>query len=205
MADYCTLADVKARLPESGLASSTDYDDSITGIVTAASRSIDRLIGVWDDFFYPSTSDGTYYFNGNGDVEIFVDPFVTITSVSISEDGGVSSSDYVALSSSDWYGYPDNTTPIMRLDMDYLNGAYSYWPRYRKSIKVVGIRGHSATPPADVKEACIMQSVRWFMRAKQAYQVVGGNPDTGGFTFDQLDTDIRRILWPYVAEYGVTK
>jgi hypothetical protein len=37
MSDYCTLSDIYAQLPESGLASSTDYTAGLSMMITAAS------------------------------------------------------------------------------------------------------------------------------------------------------------------------
>lgn len=202
MADYCTLADIKAQLPESGLASSTDYDDMLQTNITAVSRLIDREVGRWPNFFYPSTSDETRVFDGNGDHKLWIDDVVSITSVSISDDGSLSSSDYAALSSSDYYAWPYNHTatgqPIMRLDLDWRNGAENEWPDYEKSVKIAGVFGYSTTPPADIKQACIIQTGRWFMRAKQAWADAGASAITGQlFYVQRLDPDVAEILSPY--------
>jgi hypothetical protein len=202
MADYCSSSDIVARIPESGLASSTAYDDSIAALITAASRAIDKDLGRWPDFFYPSTADGTYYYHGDDTGFVWIDEFVSITSVSISESAGVASTDYVALAAADYYVYPENNTPIRGLTMDALNGSYAYWPAYRKSIKVVGVRGWSASPPADIVEACVRQTVLWWMQAKQGYQSQGGNPATGAivYNYTKLDQEIARLLNNYTVE-----
>lgn len=204
MADYCSSSDILAQLPESGLQSSTDYDNSIAGLITAASRAIDNAVGRWANFFYPSTGV-TYLYDGNGLPELWIDEFIEIVSVKISEDGGVASSDYTTLGSSDYTAYPyttlaARTEPAIRLDMDTLNGGYTDWPAYRRSVKITGARGYSLIPPDDVKQACIMQVIRWFNLAKQTYQGAGGGAPTGSIPTDTLDAPVRSLIWHYVVE-----
>ena len=59
MADYTNIQAVKADMPDSELFSSTayDYDGVIQGMITAASRLIDREVGGWANYFYPTTAD----------------------------------------------------------------------------------------------------------------------------------------------------
>jgi hypothetical protein len=58
--------------------------------------------------------------------------------------------------------------------------------------------GHSATPPADIKQACKIQTVRWFMRAKQGYQDSSASAAMGEMIFiKELDPDVKTLLMPY--------
>lgn len=205
MADYCTLAEVKADMPESGLSSSTDYDTALTQMVTDASRLIDSLVGRWENYFYPSTSGETRYYDGNADVEMRVDEMVSITSVAVSEQGGVESSDYTSWGSSDYYSWPYNATanaePIRKLCVDVWNGSKTYWNPYRKSVKVTGLFGYSAAPPAIISRAARIQAMRWFMRAKQGYQDAGAIVELGQMTYvKELDPDVQKILSKWVIE-----
>ena len=204
MADYTSINDVKADLPDSPLFSSSDtnYDAVIGGMITAASRLIDREVGRWPNYFYPSTDDETRYFDGSGQVILDIDEAISLTSVSVSEGGGTGSTDYSAWTeNTDFYVWPYNytalSTPIRELHIDW-NGSKSTWTRYPKAVKVVGRFGYSATPPTDIAQACKIQAFRWFMRAKQGYQDAGANPALGQMTYvQQLDPDIREILRPY--------
>jgi hypothetical protein len=47
MANYCSSSDIKADIPDSPLASTTDttYDTAIDNFITAASRLIDKEVG----------------------------------------------------------------------------------------------------------------------------------------------------------------
>lgn len=199
--DYCTVAEVKESLPESGLQSSTDYDIPIAAMISAASRLIDREVGRWPGFFYPSTASETRYFDGTGDAELRIDEAISITTVSLSEEGGVASTDYTDLGSTDYLTWPYNATatgqPIQKMLIDQINGDYSTWYDFPKAVKVVGIFGWAAAVPSDVNYACRVQTTRWHMRAKQAYQITGGGAPTGSFLYDALDPDVAMILAHY--------
>jgi len=203
MADYCTVANVKTYLPESGLASSSDYDDMLTDIVTNASRAIDNTLGKWPNYFYPSAVAETRYYDGNDECELLIDECVSLTSVSVAESGSIDTAgDYTLWAATDYtvepYNYTALSVPIIILSINTYDGTKDAWYKYPKAVKVIGIFGYSTTPPPDVKMAAIIQSVRWFMRAKQAFQSTGGGSAAGSVTFDKLDDDVAAIL----ARYG---
>ena len=203
--DYITVAQVKADIPDSPLFDSTDstYDNVLSGMITAASRLIDREVGGWPNYFYPSTADATRYFDGNGDNELNIDPMVSLTSVAVSETGGRSSTNYTDWTlDTDYYVWPYNydkvSQPIQALVIDNDAGSKGVFDLYRKAVKVVGVFGYSATPPDDIAQACKIQTVRWFMRAKQAYQDGGASPALGEMIYvTELDPDVKTILRPY--------
>jgi hypothetical protein len=205
MADYTTVSQVKADIPDSPLFDSTDntYDSVLSGMITAASRLIDKEVGGWPDYFYPSTADTTRYFDGNGDNELYIDPLVTLTSVAVSESGGRSSTNYTAWTlDTDYYVYPYNyaqtSHPITSLVIDNDSGSKGVFNRDRKAVKVVGVFGYSSVPPDDIVQATKIQAVRWFMRAKQGYQDAGAGPAVGQMTYVQeLDPDVKILLQPY--------
>ena len=204
MADYTSSTDVKADMPDSPLFASTDasYDTVIGAMITSASRLIDQEVGRWPNYFYPSTDDETRYFDGSGEAEQIVDEMVSLTSVAVAESGGTGASDYTAwVLDTDFYVWPYNysalTQPIQRLIVDW-NGDKAKFPRYRKAVKAVGIYGYSAIPPTDISQACKIQTMRWFMRAKQAYRDASANAEIGQLLYVQeLDPDIKEILRPY--------
>src|SRR3970040_155133 len=92
--DYTTSTDAFADIPE-GNYSSSDFP-SMASFVTAASRLIDREVGRWDGFFYPTTDSVDWYYEGAGDMEQEIDEFVSISAVAVSEEGSISSSDYTS-------------------------------------------------------------------------------------------------------------
>lgn len=206
MADYYTVAEIKGENPDSGFNSSSDYDTALGAFITSASRAIDKEIGKWDNYFYPSTDAETRYFDGTGARELWVDDIVTLTSVSVSEEGGLSSSDYTAWSSSDYILMPYNSTPKSIILVDTLNGSKLYWEPYMKAVKVVAVFGYSETPPQVIKQACSIQAIRWFQRAKQNWQESGAKSDFGqvvvnvsnkDFIGSKLDPDVAALLHPF--------
>lgn len=203
---YTTSTDAFADIAD-GNYSSSDYPQ-MTAFVTAASRLIDREMGRWDGFFYPTTDEVTNYYDGNADLELDIDEFVSISAVAVSEQGSLSSSDYTSWTlNTDYITKPYNATnkgrPITILAVAESNGTKPLWYGYQKCVKVTGIAGYSSTPPDIIEQATKMQAVRWFMRAKQGYQDTGANVDIGGLSFSkklELDPDVRQLLWPLKLE-----
>ena len=210
--DYTTSTDAFADISEGGYSSSDS--PVMATFVTVASRMIDAELGRWPGFFYPSTADETRYYDGNGEQELPIDEFVSITSVSVSEQGGVASSDYTAWTSTDYYvapyNYSSNGKPINRLVVDVVNGSKPCWYGYRKAVQVVGVPGYvksstdgSWTPPDLIVQATKTQALRWFLRAKQGWQDVGGNDELGKRYYKgstELDPDVKLMLWPIKLE-----
>ena len=203
MADYTNVAAVKTDMPDSELFSFTsyDYDGVLQGMITGASRLIDKEVGGWANYFYPTTDDQTRYFDGNGEEEIYIDPLVSLTSVYVSESGGRASTSYTAWTeNTDFYVSPYNYSaigaPIQSLVID--NGSKGNWGTTRKGVKVTGVFGYSSYPPADIQQACKITAMRWFMRAKQSWQDTSVNAAIGEMLYTQsLDPDVKEILKPY--------
>lgn len=204
--DYTTSTDAFADISE-GTYSSSDYPQMAT-FITAASRLIDAEVGRWPGFFYPTTDDKTDYFDGSGECQQPVDEYAAITSVSVSEQGGLSSSDYTTWTlNTDYLTWPYNATnrglPITRLDLVAYQGTKGAFYSGQKSVKVIGVPGYSTTTPDLVVQACKTQAVRWFMRAKGGYTDVSGNENTGQTQYKgqtMLDPDVKALLWSFKLE-----
>ena len=208
MADYCTVAEVKADIPESPLSSSTDYDAALAIMVTDASRLIDAAVGRWPNFFYASTADETRYYDGNGEQELRIDECLSITTLSVAESAGVASTDYTDWATTDYYVHPYNYTalsePFRKLIVDVYNGSKAYFHPYRKAVKVAGVFGWSTTPPSEINRAAKIQCVRTLMRAKQGYQDAGANEAVGQmFYVKELDPDVKTILQKWAFFNGI--
>lgn len=206
MADYTTLTEVKSQLVDSlGSSTDTSYDTLISGLITSASRAIDGYLGQEDDYFYPSTDNEVRYYDGNSYFELKIDDFLSISELAVSEAGGVSSSDYTVWSSSDYFIAPYNISakgkPYNKIIVDMINGGRQAFYAFKKAVRVTGIFGYSLTPPADVALACKIMVIRYFMRAKNAYQDAGANPAIGQlFYVTELDPDVKLMLKKYVME-----
>lgn len=209
MADYTTIEEIRGDLVDSGLYTSDDYDVVLQNMLTAASRMIDREVGRWDNFFYPSTVDETRYFDGSGDKEQVIDPMVSLTSVYVSESGGRQADDYTEwVLDTDFYVWPYNYSsigvPIQRLIVDNDEGNKGNFYSVRKGVKVTGVFGYSATPPAIIEQATKITTLRWFMRSKQGYQDASANQAIGQVYYvRELDPDVKRMLAPYKIEMMV--
>jgi hypothetical protein len=201
--DYVTVAELRADMVDGGLSSSTDYDVLLGELISAASRLIDREVGGWEGYFYPTTDSQIRYYDGSGEDEQYVDPLIALTTVSVSESGGRASTSYT-----DWtedtdfyvwpYNYSDIGKPIEKLIVDNDSGNKGVFNATKKGVKVTGVFGYSETPPADIEQACKIQSMRWYMRAKQAYQDTSASERLGQMLYTQeLDPDVKRLLIPY--------
>lgn len=209
MADYCTLAEIKADMPDAGLFATTDHDPAVSNFITRASRLIDREFGAWDNFFYPTTDTATRYYDGSGDLEQIIDPCISLSQVSVSESGGRASTNYT-----DWtedtdyyaspYNYSANGKPIRSLIVDNDSGSKGNFAPVRKGVKVQGVFGYSLTPPEVVAQACRIQTVKWVMRAKAGWQDATVNQQAGEFIYARgLDPDVKRLLDPLKLEFMV--
>lgn len=203
MADYVTVAEIKADLPDSDIDTLNDYDAVLANMITSASRLIDREVGGWPNYFDAPSTDSTRYFDGSGEEEQWIDPMTSLTSVSVAESGGRSSSNYTDWTEdTDFYVWPYNHSeigkPIEKLIVDNFEGSKGVFNESRKSVKVVGKFGYSASPPDDIVQAVKIQVMRWFMRSKQAWQDTSASERLGQMLYTQeLDPDVKRLLMPY--------
>lgn len=206
--DYTTSTDAFADISE-GTYTSSDYTQ-MAAFVTVASRLIDAEVGRWPGFFSPTTDATTDFYDGSGCDEQEVDEYVSISQVSVSEQGSLTSTDYTNWTeNTDYLTKPYNAArllkPITKLVLVQYNGTKAEWYGFQKSVRVVGIPGYSATPPDIVAQACKIQAVRYFMRAKGGYQDVSGSEQTGQPQYKgelNLDADVKSLLWPLKLELG---
>lgn len=206
MVDYCTATEIKNHLTDSQL--DATYDNILATLATRASRAIDRFTKRANGA-YAVSADSTRYFDGTYDLELLVDELAAApTSVAVAESGDVDDSNgtggtYTAWAASDYLLWPANALqwglPFEALIIDRINGTKSAWYTYRKGIKIVGKFGYSTTPPEEIKEACIIQAVRYFKRGQQAFMDTSANPmfqqmPYGVVTVAGLDPDVELLL-----------
>ena len=203
MADYVTVAEIKNDMPDSDIDTLNEYDAVLSEMISSASRLIDREVGGWNDYFYPSTDDTVRYYDGNGEDELYIEPLVSLTSVSVAESGGRSSSSYTDWTlNTDYYTWPYNSTdtgdPIEALIVDNDSGSKGNFHKSRKAVKVTGVFGWSSEPPDEIVQACKITVMRWFMRSKQGYQDASASERLGQMLYTkELDPDVKRLLNPY--------
>jgi hypothetical protein len=192
--DYATVAELKEALKDSGLSDTSTYDGVLRATISRASRLIDAECKREAGAFYNAT-ETTRYYTGSGSAQQRIDEITAAPSyVGLSETGGVATTDYTSISSSDYFLWPDNSAPYRRIDFDVINGAYSTWYPYRRGVKVTAPFGYSATVPDLIKQAAIIQAGRWFKRGQQGFQDTGAIAELGQLRYTKLDPDVMEII-----------
>lgn len=190
MADYCTTTDIKNN-PDLGISSSdiTSYDTVLSNLITEASRLIDEQVGKWPNYFYPTTDGEIRYYNTDDYECLQIDEAISITEVAVSEGGEITSTGYTVWAATDYieapYNYARTGEPIRWLEVDTLNGNQYGFSKYPKGNRVTGIFGFSATPPADVRRACVIQVVSMFMQDKQGWRDAGASAEIGQLVYNR--------------------
>ena len=193
--NYLDRDDVKLRIPDVNWGAT--YDAALDQIVEEASREIDRYLGREQGSFAADAA-AARTFTGSGDVDLWLPEMaVAPTEVAVAEAGDLTN--YTVWSATDYLLWPYNAAamglPYSKLEIDQLNGTKYLWYKYPKSVKVTAQWGYSADPPADVVKACLIQSIRSFKRAQQAYQDTGAVLEVGQLMFVKgLDPEVETFL-----------
>ena len=149
MADYATLANVKAMLGDLD----SSHDAELTALITRASAVVDLLSGRRFDSYA-----ATKYFDGNRDRILPVPDLVSVTTVRL-RDTSLDTSTWRTVPAGDVLLGPTTrdtaTTPArwLRLSRN-ITGADYRWPFGEKVIEIAGTWGWPAVP-ADVVQATI--------------------------------------------------
>ena len=197
---YVTVADIKAAMPDAIPAGETSYDSILGDLADRASELIDRLTGREVGAYDASASASARIYDGSGKSYQWIDECVEITKVEVKDSP--TDDDYVTWSTSDYIvatGSPDypeyNKTPYTLLLVD-INGDYATFTKGPRTVRVTARWGYSDDPPEVVKQAVIIQAVRWFKRGQQAFQDVSGQVELGQLTYaKKIDPDIVAMLY----------
>lgn len=194
---YATLAELKSSL------TITDSDDDalLELAITSTSRMIDDFTG---RFFYANGTVGSpviRYYTPNDPWTLAVDDYVSISE--IATDDNFNQTWSTVWAASDFLKEPVNNSlrgwPYTRL---LATGRY-VWPYYLpQACKVTGVWGWPAVP-AEVNQACIIQSSRIFVR-KQSPFGIAGTPELGTVRLSsRLDPDVQAFLRPINRNNGL--
>ena len=194
---YATLAELKSSL------TITDSDDDalLELAITSTSRMIDDFTG---RFFYTNGTVGSpviRYYTPNDPWTLAVDDYVSISE--IATDDNFNQTWSTVWAASDFLKEPVNNSlrgwPYTRL---LATGRY-VWPYYLpQACKVTGVWGWPAVP-AEVNQACIIQSSRIFVR-KQSPFGIAGTPELGTVRLSsRLDPDVQAFLRPINRNNGL--
>jgi len=196
---YATLAQLREHIDKT-----TDVDDAILSeILDAATASIDRACNRYlegETYFAASDAATTRRYKGSGKSYQRIDHCVEIDLV---EGRSSPADDWDEWEAADWLAYSGNysrpkfdTLPYSGI-MVAFDGSYSvfYSSNRGPTVRVTARWGGYATPPADIREACIMQAARWYKREQSAMSDTLASGEMGMLLYQKsLDPDIRRIL-----------
>ena len=191
---YVSLAEYKAYISMRGLSGSVGTDTSddavIEDLIEEVSRYIDRQTG---RRFYPDASDTDYYYQAKEAYSIELPDFASITTVAVDYNN---TRTYTALTATDFDELPDNYTaeglPINGIAIAPTSLSSSYFPTWRRGVKITGKRGWS-THPDDIKGACL--SI-----VESAYSMRSGQSSNGRVTVTASGVVIKPEEVPAMAQ-----
>lgn len=185
MADYCTIAEVKNMMPDVEWAS--DYDATILSLISRASRAIDRWTGREPDAY--CAPEATRLFDGAGNSELYIGELAAApTEVKVAWDGTT----FELLDAAEYYCLPTNSLPF-----NYIRLELGTFPCKRRSVQVKGKFGYSLSVPDDIKQAVIIQVIRWYKHGQQAFQNTAASNEFGTPQYVRLDETVSSILEAY--------
>lgn len=192
---YASSHDVRRELSAASgkSALSPRHGHTIWQMAEDASRLIDRLRHLLDGA-YEAVDSATYYFDGNGEVQLWLPiPVLSITTLSVEETDG-SYTEWTE--DTDFFVWPYNVTPTLRLDVNRKTGTTkSTWTNGPKRVKIVGVFGVSSSPPSEISRAVLIQCARWYKRAMQGWSDVGGTTEAGELIYTKrLDADVETLV-----------
>jgi hypothetical protein len=180
MADYCTLAEVKALL-----GTTEDEDDGLlAALISRASAWIERFTG---RRFAGQAETRSYASGETWLSSLWLDQdLLSVTSLTNTDGDEIAAAGYVLL--------PLNGLPKNRIE---LKSGYSWGSDPEGLISVAGTWGFAAAPPADITQAACRLTV-WLYKQRDAPFGKVGNSLTGEYeTPVALPKDVEALLKPY--------
>ena len=217
---YVTVEEIKRRMQKTD-----DTDDLIIfQLAEAAANAIDNFCNRPDGFVAPDSAT-TRYYTGNGEAYLLIDECVAITAVAVKDTAEDTDYEAWASPTTnmagdgDWFAFtgdreaPDyNGLPYTALMVDpngdythFTDGRYTGLRGFRQigdvtirslpTVRVTARWGHSASVPYEIREACAMQTMRWYKRAQGAMTSTLAIAELGTLEiYNTLDPDIEFIL-----------
>jgi hypothetical protein len=203
---YASASELKTQLRVTDA-----VDDTQLGlIVIAASRAIDawcnRQFGSHGSAVARVFDWDGQTIRGHGALEVFDFQTATGLEVLLDEDGdGVYELELTV--GTDFNAWPWNAAadgkPWTHLVL--ATNGNGYWPCLQRGVQVTANWGWTAVPEL-VRQACLLQSARWFMR-RDSWAGIAGSPDMGNELrlLEKLDPDVAMMLKPLRRFWGAAR
>lgn len=209
---YATLDDVKLQLKKT----TTTNDAALLLILEAATKAIDNYCRRPDGFLADAAATARVYAGDGGPVQQ-IDECVEVTLVAVKNSP--TADDYTAWAAGDWLAFSGDPRspqfqplakgkPYTALMVSgtggesyFTPGAYRQLQGFRPSfegrrgvptVQVTAKWGYSVAVPQEIRQACIVQTARWFRRGLSQWADTVGNPAFGQLMY-------RRAVDPAVA------
>jgi hypothetical protein len=138
---YVDLDQMRRRYFHDSTLVSTDQLELLR-VIEQAGRQVDEFCG---RFFY--RLEATRYYDGKGFTQLWLDDLISITTLKIDEDGDLTY-ETTLTEETDFWLWPDNETPKIRLDVNPESSNLSAWPSGRKRIEIAGSFGYTGDTEA---------------------------------------------------------
>ena len=189
--DYATLDQVKAHIPEG----SALQDSLILELIGRVSRAIDSYKRRPESYYNNGglyAVAETFFFDGNGKRELWIDHCTRIDQVRVRERAGTTWTVWVA--GVDFYTWPYNLEHVERLDI-YEGGDKAVWWKGQRTVEITAVWGGFENTPPEVEEACIGEVSRWLGRGQQMFRDTGAIAELGQLRYTKgLDPQTKQIL-----------
>jgi hypothetical protein len=189
MAAYVTVDEIKRAMSDAMPANNADYDALFGELAERASRLIDRITGR-DENAYAAANPEARLLKGSGQNIVVIEEAFEVVKVETTVD-------YVTWDEWDanaWWAGPYQKSPFWQLTAHPIFG-FGYFPIGERRLRVTAKWGYSLQPPQVVKQAAIMQAVRWFKRGQSAFGDAFANAELGGLQFaKKVDPEIETLI-----------
>jgi hypothetical protein len=205
MADYATLAQVKAALSDNSV-SSNPYPDkgdtNLSRIITAASKSIDSKVSLTRKRTFAASADTTLKFHALGDVigtVLFTANDIAQTPTTVTHNNGATTvvvdTNYMLLSKD-----TPNAAPYTKLQL--IDGtSWTYTGNPVNAISITARFAYSVTPPDDIVNATIQLIIAWYRQRNTVANIQSAMVSTDGTLVfpDGFPKSVADMLEPYAV------
>jgi hypothetical protein len=187
---YISLAQFKVSFFPATSQGDTADDATIAGAIGAVSRMIDDYCGRQ---FFAGSAGETRYFSPSDLRICYTDDLVSITEVAT--DDGLNRTFSNVWATTDWEYGPRNASAHGRpyTWIQVTPNGNNAFPGWRDSVRIKATYGWS-TVPAQVQQACLIQSLRLFKRKDAPFGVMGTAEMGQLMVIPKLDPDIVTLL-----------